>query len=109
MAGGFTFCGVDIEKYHLYYAPEGKDTYIYGAGEYKVHDSEFDGHDGGYWYGATLEPKEFTLRCFFEDATLKDFDAWDHLFGRNKGGKLVFDDRPHLWYMARVVEYNRPE
>lgn len=59
MAGGFSFCGVDIAKYGLYYAPEDENTYVYGSGEYATHDETFDGHDGGYWYGTTLQPKEF--------------------------------------------------
>ena len=106
MAGGFSFCGVDIDTIGLEYAPELEDTYVYRPAKPKIHDETFDGHNGGYYYGMSREPKEFVLRCFFEE---KEIDRGLmakvlSLFREGRSGKLVFDRRPWCWYYATVTE-----
>ena len=106
MAGGFTFCGTDIATIGLEYAPELEDTYVYKTAKPRIHEETFDGHDGGYYYGASREPKEFVLRCFFEQ---KDIDRGImakvySLFREGKTGRLVFDRRPWCYYYATVTE-----
>lgn len=104
MKSSFSFCGVNIEEFGLNYAPELADTYAYAPGETLVHDEVFDGHDGGYYYGAWRQPKEFRLRCYFENKQI------DHgimaniyeLFRVGNSGKLVFSRRPWCYYNVRV-------
>jgi hypothetical protein len=106
MRGGFSFCGIDIADIGLEYAPENKDTYVYAPAIGNVHEETFEGHDGGYYYGASKEPKTFTLRCFYEDEHIakglmaKVFD----LFRIGKKGLLVFKRRPWCYYYATVTE-----
>ena len=105
MTGGFSFCGINIASVGLEYAPELEDTYVYKATKPRIHSETFDGHDGGYYYGISKEPKEFVLRCFFEE---KEVDRGIlakvmNLFREGKSGKLVFDRRPWCYYYV-VVE-----
>lgn len=106
MKGGFTFCDVDIDDIGLIYAPENENTYVYREGKYDVHEESIEAHDGGYMYGMSLKPKEFVLRCYFEDKGIKNgiMDRIHYLFKRGKTGKLVFHERPWLWYNATVTE-----
>lgn len=111
MTGGFSFCGTDIADIGLEYAPELEDTYVYRQSRARIYDEAFDGHDGGYYYGMSREPKEFNLRCFFEE---KEIDRGlmanvMHIFREGRSGKLVFDRRPWCWYYATVTELDTSE
>lgn len=106
MTGGFSFCGVDIAEIGLEYAPELEDTYVYRAAKPKIHEETYDGHNGGYYYGMSREPKEFTLRCIFEE---KEIDRGlmakvQHLFREGKSGRLIFSRRPWCYYYVTVTE-----
>ena len=105
MIGGFSFCGIDIADIGLEYAPDNDETYIYAPAESNIHEETFEGHDGGYSYGASREPKVFTLRCFYEDKHVakglmaKIFD----LFRVGRKGLLIFKRRPWCYYYATVT------
>lgn len=104
--GGFTFCGTDIADVGLSYAPELSDTYVYAPGETTVHDESFEGHHGGYFYGAYKTPKTLTLRCYFEEKNI-DYGVMAkvyHLFRTGRQGKLVFSRRPWCYYYATVID-----
>ena len=105
MHGGFTFCGVDIADLGIEYAPEIEHTYVYKPAETQIHEETFDGHDGGYYYGAWKNPKEFKLRCVFEERIDRGLLAKVYaLFKVGKSGKLVFQRRPWCYYYATVSE-----
>ena len=106
MQGGFSFCGVDIAKFKLEYVPTLDQTYVYSGSDYEVHQEVFDAHHGGYFYGTTVQPKDFTLRCFFQDQHISHgvLSDIEHFFRRGKTGKLVFQNRDWLWYTATVVD-----
>ena len=106
MKGGFSFCGTDIADIGLQYAPELESMYVYSPAIASVHDETFDGHTGGYYYGAWREPKEFKLRCFFEDKQLDKglMTKVYRLFSVGRSGKLVFQRRPWCYYIATVTE-----
>ena len=111
MKGGFSFCGVDIADIGLEYAPENKDTYVYAPAVANVHEETFDGHDGGYAYGAYKQPKEFTLRCFYQDEHIaKGVMAKAYnLFKVGKKGMLIFKRRPWCYYYATVTNIDTSE
>ena len=102
----FSFCGIDIKSLGLEYAPEMEDTNVFKPAETKSYIETFDGHDGGYFYGAWYEPKEFVLRCFFEDTTIDRgiMTQIYHLFRVGNKGKLIFDRRPWCYYYATVTD-----
>lgn len=106
MKGGFSFCGVDIGTIGLEYAPELEDTYVYKSAKARIHEQTWDGHDGGYYYGSSKEPKEFILRCIFEEKQI-DYGLMakvGNLFREGKSGKIVFDRRPWCYYFATVTD-----
>lgn len=111
MTGGFSFCGVDIADIGLEYAPENKDTYVFSPGAENVHEETFGGHDGGYVYGSYKQPKEFILRCYYEDEHIaRGVMARAHaLFKVGKSGLLIFKRRPWCYYYATVTNFNHDE
>lgn len=105
MQGGFSFCGVDIMKLGLEYAPEYSNTYVYSGATKNIEEQKVDAHDGGYFYGVSTPPKDFTLRCYFEDKDIRDgiFSKVAAVFRIGRTGKLVFQKRPWCWYTATVI------
>ena len=105
MKGDFSFCGIDIADIGLEYAPENKDTYVYAPAESELHEEIFEGHDGGYSYGVYKKPKEFTLRCIYEDTNIaKGLMAKAYnLFRVGRKGVLIFKRRPWCYYYATVT------
>lgn len=106
MTGGFSFCGTDIAKIGLEYAPNLEDTYVYRPSTAKIFDETFDSHTGGYFYGTNKEPKEFILRCVFEEEAIDRglMAKIHHMFRVGRTGKLVFSRRPWCSYTAVVTE-----
>lgn len=104
----FSFCGVDISEYGLYYVPKPEDIFVWGE-EYETHDLTVSGYDGGYWFGTTVKPKEFELECYFEEITHLQMKKIQTLFARGRTGTLVFEERPFLSYTATVTEFGKPE
>lgn len=105
MEGGFTFDGVDISTLGQEYAPENQNTYVYNAAPWKMDDETFDAHNGGYFYGTTVQPKDFTQRCFYEGAHINEGSMTRimHFFRRGRTGRLIFKTRPWCWYVATVA------
>lgn len=106
MQGGFSFCGVDISKFGLEYAPTLDQTYVYAGSKYTAHQETFDAKHGGYFYGATVQPKDFVLRCFFQDKHINHgmLSVVENFFRRGRTGKLIFKQRDWVWYTATVVD-----
>lgn len=106
MQGGFSFCGVDIAKFGLEYVPPLEQTYVFGTAPYEVQQESFDAHNGGYFYGTTVRPKDFTLKCLYQNQNIAHgvLTEIENFFRRGKTGKLVFDKRNWLWYTATVVD-----
>lgn len=105
MQGGFSFCGVDIGRLGLEYVPSIEDTYVYAGSSYDVSEETFEAHHGGYFYGTTVQPKIFRLRCMFQEKHINHgfLSAVESFFHRGKTGKLIFSQNPWLWYSATVV------
>ena len=111
MIGGFSFCGIDIADLGLEYAPENKDTYVYKPTTTNIHEEVFDGHDGGYYFGATKEPKEFILKCFYQDSHVSEgiMTKAHNVFRKGRSGLLVFKKRPWCYYYATVTDVDTTE
>lgn len=105
MFGGFTFDGVDIDKLDLEYAPDNANTYVYKGTSRLISEQKFEGHDGGYYYGETAQPKDFVLRCFYTGKVVTEglMTRIYQTFRIGKSGKLIFRRRPWCWYIATVI------
>jgi len=106
VTNGFSFCGTHIKTFGLEYAPEIENTYVYRPAFTNSHIETFEGHNGGYYYGAWKEPKEFILRCLFEEKDIdKGIMSRIYAFFRvGKSGKLIFDKQPWCYYYATVTD-----
>lgn len=109
--GGFSFNGTPIADLNLEYIPEKADTYVWNPGQSTVHQQVFDGHDGGYYYGTTKRPKDFTLRCYYEAQMITDGVMYNihNTFRVGTRGKLVFDRRPWVYYNVVITDVNTNE
>lgn len=105
MTGGFSFCGVDVAMFGLEYVPTLNQTYVFSSSSYDVHQEVFDAHNGGYFYGTTVQPKDFALRCFYQNRHVAHgaLAEIENFFRRGKTGRLVFEQRDWVWYTATVV------
>lgn len=68
---------------------------------YKVNTATVTNFPGAYYNGATVQQKDFSLYCYFEDLTDAQLDKiyqWVHV---GVLGELVFDERPWITYMVR--------
>lgn len=104
MTGGFSFNGVDIQDIGLTYVPSVSQIYVYDS-KPKISQQTFEAHRGGYFYGAQSAPKDFTLRCIFQDSYVNDgiIDRIKGIFKIGTSGKLVFQKREWLYYIATVT------
>ena len=105
MQCSFSFCGKNVEDIGLKYAPDNADTYVYATSTYNVAEQDTDSQDGGHFYGATLKTKQFVLRCYYENTHVSDglMSRIQAMFKRGRTGKLVFSNRPWLYYIATVT------
>lgn len=99
----FSFSGINISHFGVHYAPDRPDWHIWDD-DYSVVNKTVDSQDGGQWYGSSVRPKEFNLRCYFEDITEFQLAFIIGLFERNRFGDLIFDERPWLVYKARITK-----
>lgn len=105
--GGFSYRGKNIGDFgEIYYAPDASERGEYAL-PYKVDEQEINGRDGAYYYGNHVEPREFDLRCYYEELTQQTKEDIMHWFGRNTRGQLIFDDRDWVYY--NVIPNGRVE
>lgn len=95
---GFSYRGKNIEDFGaVYYIPNESERGQYAL-PYDVEEQEVNGRDGAYYYGNRVEPRQFDLRCYYEDLTQQTKEDIMRWFGRNTKGRLIFDDRPGVYY-----------
>lgn len=104
MQEGFSFCGIDVATLGIHYAPDNASVYTFNQ-TWQPQVQTFEGFHGALYYGETVQPKEFRLRCYFEEQNVNEgiIDDVLRLFHRGKTGRLVFSTRPWLWYSATVI------
>lgn len=95
---GFSYRGKNIGEFgEIQYAPGASER-----GEsmlpYEVSDGKAGGRAGEYCYGNRVEARLFTLNCFYENLTLQKKNEMLMWFDRNTKGRLIFDDRPYVYY-----------
>lgn len=60
--------------------------------------------DGSIYYGQRAKPREFTLECYFERITIEEFERITQWACGNNKGKLIFDDRPFVYYTVSPMK-----
>lgn len=104
----FTFNGVSCEEFGLTYAPDIRDMYIWKPVKSNIHQQTFDGHHGGYFYGATKQPKDITIRMFFEESKVTEgiLARVENFYRVGVTGRLTFARRPWIYYNATIISYD---
>lgn len=98
---GFSFCGVHCSRYGIGFIPSAAKR-TQSTPEFKPITMTVAGKAGGYSFGNQVEIREFSLECFFEDITTETYEGILQWLHRDAEGKLVFDDRPYVYYNVRV-------
>lgn len=97
---GFTYNGIHSGTYHVDFIPDASDRWFSGA-DWETFETDVQWHAGGYYYGNSVNIREFSLKCFYEEVTRKqreDIRKWLH---RNTSGNLIFDDMPFVYWNVR--------
>ena len=100
MYGEFSFNGRSCTEFGLHYIPSASDRWLSSV-PWKAMKETVTGRHGAYYYGQTADVKTFTLECFFEEVTEERLEAIERWLHREREGKLIFGDRPYVYYMVR--------
>jgi len=98
--GEFSFNGHSCTEFGLHYIPGASERW-FSSTPWKTMEESVTGKAGAYYYGSTVSVREFSLDCYFEDASIERLEAIERWLNRFAEGKLIFDDRPYVYYMAR--------
>ena len=70
--------------------------------EIKDITAEVPGMDGQYFFGSTYGTKTFDLELAFDSLTEVQFRQLRQAFGTRKIEKLIFDEEPYKYYLAKL-------
>ena len=99
---GFTFGGVHSSDLGI--------TRISGGDRYdeelhpeiKDRTAEVPGLNGEYYFGSDFGPRQFDIEIAYDSLTEKQFRRLRQIFGTKEVKKLIFDERPYKYYMAKL-------
>ena len=102
----FSFDDVDLSAYDVYILKKPVRSTLPAARDRFV---EIPGKHGGYYFGGMYDAKRFNVecvvKCLSRAALLTRLDEIAVLLDTRKGfKKLVFDDQPDRYLMAKVVD-----
>jgi len=98
---GFTYNGVHSDDMMVWFAP-GADFRWFGDPEYENYEIDVPWHHGGHFYGSKVKIRTFVLKCYFEEITQAQREAIRRWLRRDTKGRLVFDDKPFVYWNVRV-------
>lgn len=84
--------GIPLSAYGFYYVPDNKEWHRWQS-EFKVSEKIVDSQDGGSRYGVSIQPKDFNIRCYFEDIPEHQLDAGLLLLHNKEAGQIRFGER----------------
>ena len=70
--------------------------------EIKDITAEVPGMDGQYFFGSTYGTKTFDLELAFDFLTEEQFRQLRRVFGTKKVERLIFDEEPYKYYLAKL-------
>lgn len=100
---GFWYNGKHSDDFHCYFIPDENDRW-FASPDFEVYETTDTGKDGGYFYGTKAKVRAFTLKCFYEDATIQQREALRRWLDRDTSGQLIFDRRPFVHYDVRPTK-----
>ena len=70
--------------------------------EIKDLTAEVPGLDGEYYFGSNYGPRSFNIDFAFDSLTEQQFRQLRTVFGTREIRKLIFDERPYKYYLAKI-------
>ena len=70
--------------------------------EIKDKTAEVPGVNGNYYFGSDFGPKTIDIEFAFDSMTEQQFRKLRQVFGTKEIQKLIFDERPYKYYMAKI-------
>lgn len=70
--------------------------------EIKDKTAEVPGVNGNYYFGSDFGPKTIDIEFAFDSITEEQFKNLRKIFGTKEIKKLIFDERPYKYYMAKI-------
>jgi predicted phage tail component-like protein len=70
--------------------------------EIKDRTAEVPGLNGEYYFGSDFGPRTFDIDIAFDSLTEEQFRNLRRAFGTKEIKKLIFDERPYKYYMAKL-------
>lgn len=81
------------DRYNETLHPEIKDKIV-----------EVPGMNGSYYFGSDYGPMQFEIEIAFDHLTESQFRELRRTFGTKEIKKLIFDERPYKYYMAKLAD-----
>lgn len=97
---GFSYRGVHCCEFGIGYIP-GPAERMLNYPEFKQYEEDVKGRDGAYYYGNNVNVRDFELDCYVEKVSTEDLEKMYQWLHRDYEGKLVFDNRPFVYYEVR--------
>ena len=101
--GGFTYNGVHSSTFGVEYIPNAEARWWNGA-DYEIYQKKVSWKNGGYVYGSAANIRKIKMDCYFEEISIATREKIRRWLGRTTRGKLIFDERPFVYYTVIVGE-----
>lgn len=99
---GFTFDG-EHSKEMGFYRVSGGDRYQEDMiPQFSDKTVVVPGGDGTYFFGSNYTQRQFQIQIAYDDISEAQFRDMRQLFTKDKIGRLIFDEWPYKYYMAKV-------
>lgn len=99
----FTYNGTDSSTYNIEFVPDAHDRWFEGP-DWEVYETDINWRDGGYYYGNSAKIRTFTLKCFFEEITIKQRENIRKWLHRDTKGQLIFSTMPFVYWNVRPTK-----
>ena len=99
---GFNFGGVSSEELGITRVSSGDRYEEQLHPEIKDITAEVPGLNGNYYFGSSYGPKSFDVEFAFDHLTETQFRKLRQVFGTKQIQKLIFNERPYKYYMAKI-------
>lgn len=99
---GFTFDGKHSREMGFYRVSGGDRYQEDMIPQFSDKTVVVPGGDGTYFFGSNYTQRQFQIQIAFDDINEQQFREIRKLFTKDRVGKLIFDEWPYKYYMAKV-------
>ena len=100
---GFSFCGVNSSDLGILRVSDGSRYNEYLLPNSQDNTTQIPGGDGTYYFGTYYTNRPISIQIAFDDLSEQNFRRLQQTFSAKKIGKLIFEEAPYKYYMAKVT------